>query len=79
MPDTATEPLIADERELPRNGYEDSISCEEDGENAEAVDESRLVAPGAFIWGLTICVGVSGLLFGYEYVDLYPFRAKPFV
>lgn len=65
MPDAATEPLIADEREIPTDAYgsgPDSEDLSEDGE----VDESDLVAPGAFIWGLTICAGVSGLLFGYE-------------
>jgi SP family myo-inositol transporter-like MFS transporter 13 len=41
---------------------------EEEGE----VDESRLTSPGAFIWTLTVCAGVSGLLFGYEYVVLFP-------
>ena len=30
------------------------------------VDESALVSPGLFIWGLTLCAGISGLLFGYE-------------
>jgi hypothetical protein len=60
MPDAATEPLIADEREVP------SDPESEDLREDEEVDESKLVAPGAFIWGLTICAGVSGLLFGYE-------------
>lgn len=32
------------------------------------VDESQLVSPGWFIWCLTLCAGISGLLFGYEYV-----------
>ncbi|KAF3007700.1 hypothetical protein E8E13_009468 [Curvularia kusanoi] len=30
------------------------------------VDESKLVRPGVFIWCLTLCAGVSGLLFGYD-------------
>ena len=66
MPDAATEPLIADEREVPSNAYGSEPESEELGEDEEEVDESKLVAPGAFIWGLTICAGVSGLLFGYE-------------
>lgn len=35
-------------------------------------DESSLVSPGLFVWLLTICAGISGLLFGYEYVHTYP-------
>ncbi|OCL12934.1 general substrate transporter [Glonium stellatum] len=35
--------------------------------NGEAdVDEGTLVRPGVFIWVLTFCAGVSGLLFGYD-------------
>jgi SP family myo-inositol transporter-like MFS transporter 13 len=57
MTDAAAEPLIADSRDYPND--------EDDVEDVE-VDESALVAPGSFIWGLTICAGVSGLLFGYD-------------
>jgi SP family myo-inositol transporter-like MFS transporter 13 len=35
-------------------------------DSSEAVDERALVSPGIFIWVLTFCAGVSGLLFGYE-------------
>lgn len=60
MVDTAIEPLIADSRpDVPR----------EDEDGGE-VDESGLVKPGRFMWFLTFCAGVSGLLFGYEYVLL---------
>lgn len=71
MPDTAAEPLIADEdREVLRDGGERARL--HDGSNygeheEEEADESQLVAPGQFIWILTVCAGVSGLLFGYEY------------
>jgi SP family myo-inositol transporter-like MFS transporter 13 len=71
MPNAATVPLIAEDHRdssVPNHDYgSDSGSVEllEDEEEDE-VDESKLVAPGAFIWGLTICAGVSGLLFGYE-------------
>ncbi|KAF2677265.1 general substrate transporter [Lentithecium fluviatile CBS 122367] len=67
MPDTVTEPLIADEREVQRDGY--GSDAEREGSidiNEEDVDESKQVAPGPFIWGLTFCAGVSGLLFGYD-------------
>ncbi|KAF2809730.1 general substrate transporter [Mytilinidion resinicola] len=35
-------------------------------DSSDAVDESALVSPGIFIWVLTFCAGVSGLLFGYD-------------
>lgn len=63
MTDAAAEPLISDNREYPQ----DARYSGDDSEDVD-VDESALVAPGLFIWGLTICAGVSGLLFGYEYV-----------
>jgi SP family myo-inositol transporter-like MFS transporter 13 len=62
MTDAAAEPLISHDREDERRSEDDARDEEED------VDESALLAPGRFIWGLTVCVGVSGLLFGYEYV-----------
>jgi SP family myo-inositol transporter-like MFS transporter 13 len=63
MTDTAAaEPLISHHaRASPDNAHHS------DNEEVE-VDERSLVSPGRFIWGLTICAGVSGLLFGYEYV-----------
>jgi SP family myo-inositol transporter-like MFS transporter 13 len=73
MNDAAAEPLISNTRDDPNDtrdryddGGEEDIAEEVDGE----VDESALVSPGAFIWALTVCAGVSGLLFGYEYVSL---------
>jgi hypothetical protein len=63
MIDAAAEPLITTNREYPH----DARYSGEDTGDVE-VSESALVAPGLFIWGLTICAGVSGLLFGYEYV-----------
>lgn len=70
MTDAAAEPLISSNREDPY----DARYGENDAEDVE-VDESALVSPGLFIWGLTICAGVSGLLFGYEYVSLWPASA----
>lgn len=60
--DAAAEPLIS------RRDHEGRDHDDDQNEEADEVDESTLVAPGLFIWGLTICAGVSGLLFGYEYV-----------
>lgn len=72
MTDAAAEPLIASTREYPHEAqYTDN-----DAEDVE-VDESALVSPGPFIWGLTICSGVSGLLFGYEYVSRCPIQYAP--
>lgn len=65
--DAAAEPLIrADrDRDVPNTAHR---GYDEEEEVDVAIDESALVSPGLFIWGLTICAGVSGLLFGYEYV-----------
>jgi SP family myo-inositol transporter-like MFS transporter 13 len=63
MTDTAAEPLISDNR-----GFANDARNSEDDAAGVEVDESALLAPGLFIWGLTVCAGVSGLLFGYEYV-----------
>lgn len=32
--------------------------------------ESDSTPPGAFVWALTLTACISGLLFGYEYVNL---------
>lgn len=62
MVDTAAEPLIGPD-DVPRDdGADIDVDADVD------VDESALVKPGRFIWVLTFCAGVSGLLFGYEYV-----------
>jgi hypothetical protein len=62
MSDAAAEPLISNDR----YDEDDNESIGED-----EVDESALLSPGLFIWCLTICAGVSGLLFGYEYVSMH--------
>jgi hypothetical protein len=69
MTDTAAEPLISNER----------ASSEDHADNDEEleVDESALVSPGVFIWTLTFCAGVSGLLFGYEYVSTISSHPEP--
>ncbi|KAF2280564.1 general substrate transporter [Westerdykella ornata] len=33
---------------------------------AGELDESLVASPGPFVWSLTMCAGVSGLLFGYD-------------
>ncbi|KAH7389614.1 general substrate transporter [Phaeosphaeria sp. MPI-PUGE-AT-0046c] len=65
MIDSAAEPLIW------RREHEHTHNDDDDAEMDE-VDESALATPGLFIWGLTICAGISGLLFGYEYVLALP-------
>jgi hypothetical protein len=65
MTDAAAEPLISHNREYPDDERHSEDHAQDTGEE---VDESALAAPGRFIWWLTICAGVSGLLFGYEYV-----------
>lgn len=73
MTDTAAEPLIPSSRhDFPpdtRNPYttDNDDDTEIHDDHDDEVDESALVSPGLFIWILTICAGVSGLLFGYEY------------
>jgi SP family myo-inositol transporter-like MFS transporter 13 len=69
MSDAAAEPLISNTGEFPDDGQH------EDEEEDVEIDESALVSSGRFIWGLTVCAGVSGLLFGYEYVKISHLRA----
>ncbi|KAF3036888.1 hypothetical protein E8E12_000752 [Didymella heteroderae] len=66
MTDTAAEPLIASHDDVGADFERDEDARHsEEAEDGE-VDESQLVRPGAFIWALTLCAGISGLLFGYE-------------
>ncbi|KAF2801169.1 putative MFS myo-inositol transporter [Melanomma pulvis-pyrius CBS 109.77] len=58
MTDAAAEPLISNDRGSSEEHDDHAIEPE--------VDESALVSPGVFIWTLTFCAGVSGLLFGYD-------------
>ncbi|KAF1955508.1 general substrate transporter, partial [Byssothecium circinans] len=66
----AAEPLIAptDAREFSHHDrtYDRRSSSDDDDDEETEVDESALLAPGRFIWILTFCAGVSGLLFGYD-------------
>ncbi len=36
------------------------------------VEEENSTSPSAFVWALTFTAGISGLLFGYEYI--HPFQ-----
>ncbi|KAH7401555.1 general substrate transporter [Pyrenochaeta sp. MPI-SDFR-AT-0127] len=63
MTDAAAEPLISNDCNF-RHDAHDS----DHGEVEEEVDESVLGSPGLFIYGLTVCAGVSGLLFGYDLI-----------
>ena len=58
MTDAAAQPLIRSTRDHPHDASDDA--------NDAGINESPLVSPGWFIWTLTVCAGVSGLLFGYE-------------
>lgn len=54
------QPLISD--------AEDDHNQQSRHSDEDNVDESVIESPGLFIWALTFSAGVSGLLFGYEYV-----------
>ena len=67
------EPLISSSREY----IEHHESSDADEAAEEGVAESDLAAPGVFIWVLTFCAGVSGLLFGYEFVHAFRSWCSP--
>jgi hypothetical protein len=60
LADGAHEPLIRP----PSPGAEDD--ARDDARDWEQEEERSFEVPGAFIWVLTFCACVSGLLFGYE-------------
>ena len=72
MTDNVAEPLIADRPATPRDeyGHTDDHASAVEAED----DECALVRPGRTIWVLTLCAGISGLLFGYEY--FFPTSSK---
>lgn len=70
MSDTAAEPLISSHDSNHDADFDRDDDARRSEEEGGDVDESQLVRPGAFIWALTLCAGISGLLFGYEYVAL---------
>lgn len=76
--DDVHENLFA-EREGLRRGVrgEGGEGGEGDGDAEGEVDESKMLRPGVFVWCLTLCAGVSGLLFGYEYVYSLIFMECP--
>lgn len=68
---------VHEEQPLINDGDGDHHEHERQQEGQD-VDESVIESPGFFIWALTFSAGVSGLLFGYEYVPLssFPSGAK---
>ncbi|KAI4919797.1 hypothetical protein J4E90_001934 [Alternaria incomplexa] len=66
MNDAAAEPLISNDRRVPNDARDRYDEADDASIRDDDVDESGLVSPGLFIWCLTICAGVSGLLFGYD-------------
>ncbi|KAI4685141.1 hypothetical protein J4E81_008954 [Alternaria sp. BMP 2799] len=66
MNDAAAEPLISTDRRVPNDARDRYDEADDASIRDDEVDESALVSPGLFIWCLTICAGVSGLLFGYD-------------
>lgn len=61
--DGAHEPLIRTVSPRPEEPAEDAYNT---AERARQDEERSFQVPGIFIWILTFCAGVSGLLFGYE-------------
>lgn len=74
--DTAAQPLIHSEAADHDHDHDTRYSAEDghargvDGAVDGEMDEAGLTSPTLFIWTLTLCAGISGLLFGYEYVPL---------
>ncbi|CAN9264507.1 unnamed protein product [Alternaria alternata] len=66
MSDAAAEPLISNDRGVPHDVRDRYDEDDNESIGEDEVDESALLSPGLFIWCLTICAGVSGLLFGYD-------------
>lgn len=70
-------PLLIDDRHLAHDDDDDDGDDNED-EDDDGVDngvshhENRTSSLNAFIWTLTFTAGISGLLFGYECVRLFP-------
>ncbi|KAH6858221.1 general substrate transporter [Alternaria alternata] len=66
MSDAAAEPLISNDRGVPHDVRDRYDEDDNESIGEDEVDESALLSPGLFIWCLTICAGISGLLFGYD-------------
>lgn len=66
MTNTAAEPLITSHNTSDDADFDRDVTRHSEEAEDVDVDESHLVRPGAFIWALTLCAGISGLLFGYE-------------
>ncbi|KAL1648607.1 hypothetical protein SLS61_006734 [Didymella pomorum] len=66
MTNTAAEPLITSHNTSDDADFDRDVTRHSEEAEDVDVDESHLVRPGAFIWALTLCAGISGLLFGYD-------------
>ena len=55
----ANAPLIQEDASDGGSQYED---------DSIKLHESEVISPSLFIWALTFTAGISGILFGYEYV-----------
>lgn len=65
--DAANAPLIGSNIS---NDQSDSWEHEAHDERESTLSqEQALTSPSAFIWALTFAAGISGLLFGYEYIS----------
>jgi hypothetical protein len=66
--DAVHQPLIGSDQHHSPDLHDDA-GYDSDGDKIQAVDEADLGAPGLFIWTLVLGSALSGLLFGYEYVE----------
>lgn len=71
--DAVSAPLIANDANVASHHNQDDwrpSDAESTLETEDYSEEQALERPNLFIWGLTFSAGLSGLLFGYEYVGL---------
>lgn len=61
--DTANEPLMGQE-----DAHEDADGLERNRDDGQGGKEDGLTSPGLYVWLLTFSAGISGLLFGCEYI-----------
>jgi hypothetical protein len=52
----------------------ESPARQHDSQASQIPEGNAEHSSGRFIWSLTFSAGISGLLFGYEYVGAYQFR-----
>lgn len=64
---TLGQPLINAPHDRPSEDDEGAAAWSDSEQDLDVL-EASIEKPGLFVWALTIAAGVSGLLFGYEYV-----------